>query len=59
MVQVFYPLHVDNREMLSYYARHYDTVEVNSSFYRPPTKKMIEYWYEKTPENFVYSINNV
>ncbi|MCD6563841.1 MAG: DUF72 domain-containing protein [Thermoproteales archaeon] len=54
--RVFYPLHVDNREMLSYYSQHYDTVEVNSSFYSPPSRKMVEYWYRKTPIDFVFSV---
>ena len=32
--EVFYPLHVTQSKWLEFYADHFDTVEVNATFYR-------------------------
>jgi uncharacterized protein YecE (DUF72 family) len=41
---------------LEYYAEHFDTVEVNSSFYRPPTTEMAKSWAARTPRGFEFSL---
>ncbi|MBI2833920.1 MAG: DUF72 domain-containing protein [Acidobacteria bacterium] len=41
---------------LRYYAEHFDTVEVNSSFYRPPTPAMAASWIARTPPDFEFSL---
>ena len=41
---------------LAYYAEHFDTVEVNSSFYRPPTPVMAKRWAERTPRRFEFAV---
>jgi uncharacterized protein YecE (DUF72 family) len=41
---------------LSWYAEHFDTVEVNSSFYGPPTPETTRRWVEKTPPRFEFSL---
>ncbi len=41
---------------LAFYAEHFDTVEVNSSFYRVPTVATVEKWAERTPEGFEFSL---
>jgi uncharacterized protein YecE (DUF72 family) len=41
---------------LAYYAEHFDTVEVNSSFYRPPTPAMARSWVSRTPPGFEFSL---
>jgi len=41
---------------LSYYAEHFDTVEVNSTFYRPPSPATTRKWAERTPPGFEFSI---
>ena len=43
-------------DFLGYYAEHYSIVEVDSSFYRTPTPRMVESWFEKTPDNFRFSL---
>lgn len=53
---VFYPKGLSSSDMLSYYARFFDTSEVNSSFYSIPRKDTIYFWSKKTPENFVFAI---
>lgn len=48
----FYPPRLPAREMLAYYAGQFDTVEINSSFYRFPSAEMLEGWAAQVPEEF-------
>ena len=41
---------------LSYYAEHFDTVEVNSTFYGVPTPRTTRSWVTRTPDRFEFSI---
>jgi len=41
---------------LAFYARYFDTVEVNSSFYRPPTPDTTAQWVERTGPRFRFSL---
>jgi uncharacterized protein YecE (DUF72 family) len=41
---------------LSYYAEHFNTVEVNASFYRPPEPATTRKWAERTPSGFDFSL---
>jgi uncharacterized protein YecE (DUF72 family) len=41
---------------LSFYAAHFNTVEVNSSFYRIPTPDTAETWAQRTPRDFEFSL---
>ena len=41
---------------LSYYADHFDTVEVNSTFYGQPRASVTQAWADRTPEGFEFSI---
>ncbi|MEO5896031.1 MAG: DUF72 domain-containing protein [Vicinamibacterales bacterium] len=41
---------------LKFYAEHFDTVEVNSSFYRIPSVTTARSWAERTPNNFEFSL---
>jgi uncharacterized protein YecE (DUF72 family) len=41
---------------LSYYAEHFSTVEVNSSFYGPPRAEVSRGWAAKTPPGFEFSL---
>jgi uncharacterized protein YecE (DUF72 family) len=53
---VFYPERCPARLWLDYYARHFDTVEVNATFYRLPTVKAVAGWVAQTPPDFVLTI---
>jgi uncharacterized protein YecE (DUF72 family) len=52
----FYPPGTPSAERLPYYAEHFDTVEVDSTFYRLPVPEMVERWAERTPEDFVIHV---
>ena len=52
----FYPPGTPSAERLPYYAEHFDTVEVDSTFYRLPVPEMVERWAERTPDDFVIHV---
>ena len=51
----FYPSDLPERDYLSYYAQHFDAVEVDSTFYRTPAASTVRGWYEKTPKGFLFA----
>jgi uncharacterized protein YecE (DUF72 family) len=53
---VFYPKGTAAGDYLSYYAERYPVVEVDSTFYRTPSRKMVEGWRDKTPDGFGFSL---
>jgi uncharacterized protein YecE (DUF72 family) len=53
---VFYPDKMPAGEYLSYYAQHYNIVEVDSSFYASPGPQMVRGWHNKTPDHFRFSL---
>ena len=54
---VFYPARRPRGfDELRYYAEHFDTVEVNSTFYRMPDAGMVAKWAERTPADFQFAI---
>jgi uncharacterized protein YecE (DUF72 family) len=52
----FYPPGTPSGARLPYYAEHFDTVEVDSTYYRLPVPEMVERWAERTPDDFVFHI---
>ncbi len=43
-------------ERLRFYAEHFDTVEVDSSYYHLPAERNSHLWIERTPETFTFNI---
>lgn len=54
--KIFYPEKLKSAERLPFYAEYFNTVEINNTFYRLPSKDAVTNWYERTPENFIFSI---
>ena len=52
----FYPPGTPPRERLRYYAERFDTVEVDSTFYRLPSESAVAGWAERTPPDFVMHV---
>jgi uncharacterized protein YecE (DUF72 family) len=53
----FYPREIDTAESrLRFYARHFSTVEVDSTYYALPSEKNATLWVERTPQEFVFHI---
>jgi uncharacterized protein YecE (DUF72 family) len=56
---VFYPppgARPKSFDELSFYAEHFDTVEVNSTFYGQPRREVCRKWAERTPDGFEFSV---
>ena len=53
---VFYPAGVPAREWLPFYARHFETVELNNSFYRLPTKAAFRAWRAQVGDGFLFAV---
>lgn len=53
---VFFPHGTKSNEMLEFYAKIFETVEVDSTFYAIPPSSSLENWYQKTPQNFTFSL---
>jgi len=52
----FYPEGMASSDYLSWYADRFSIVEVDSTFYRPPTLKMARGWYTRTPSGFKFAL---
>ncbi|RLC82590.1 MAG: DUF72 domain-containing protein [Chloroflexi bacterium] len=54
--EVFYPGDLPQQEWLSFYARHFPTVEINNSFYRLPSEEAFKGWRETAPQGFIFAV---
>ena len=52
----FYPEGMKPADYLTYYATKFDTVEVDSTFYRTPSVSSVKGWANKTPDEFVFAL---
>jgi uncharacterized protein YecE (DUF72 family) len=52
----WYPKGLPAGERLAHYAQHFDTVEVDSTYYRLPAEEMVSRWAERTPDGFVMHV---
>ena len=52
----FYPKDIVAADMLTYYAERFKTVEINNTFYRMPTEKVLVQWTEQVPESFTFAL---
>jgi uncharacterized protein YecE (DUF72 family) len=53
---VFYPPRLPPRRWLEYYAQHFDTVEVNATFYRLPKEQVVANWVLESPPGFLFAV---
>jgi len=54
--EVFYEKGCSKSNWLQFYAKHFNSVEVNATFYRSLSYKTYETWKEKTPHGFIWSV---
>jgi uncharacterized protein YecE (DUF72 family) len=52
----FYPEGLAPARMLAYYAERFTSVEINATFYRMPTPRLLESWAAQVPERFTFSL---
>jgi uncharacterized protein YecE (DUF72 family) len=54
----FYPQRCPQRLWLEHYASVFDTVEVNNTFYRLPSRETVEAWVHRTPDDFIFTVKS-
>jgi uncharacterized protein YecE (DUF72 family) len=52
----FYPKGMRSSAYLAFYAEHFPTVEVDSTFYGCPSARTVGNWAARTPEGFLFSV---
>ena len=52
----FYPDKLSPRKMLPFYAERFPTVEINYTFYRMPTERLLAGWSDQTPDHFRFTL---
>jgi uncharacterized protein YecE (DUF72 family) len=55
-VEEWYPEGLPARERLAWYARHFDGVEVNATFYAVPDAATVRRWVQETPDGFTFDV---
>ncbi len=51
-----YPKKLASKDFLAYYSSRFNSVEVDSTFYRIPTEATVQNWYSQTPSGFRFSL---
>ncbi len=52
----FYPPGLPQKDWLEHYAQHFDTVEINNTFYHLPDRSTFESWGQRVPSDFLYAV---
>jgi uncharacterized protein YecE (DUF72 family) len=52
----FYPVDLPERAWFAHYARLFDTVEINNSFYQLPSARTVAHWCTQAPAGFIYAL---
>jgi len=52
----FYPEGLARSKWFEYYCEHFSTYEMNGTFYKAPTLKVMQNWHDKSPEGFIYAV---
>jgi len=55
-IGTFYPKDVKQADRFQYYLKFFNTVELNSPFYRLPGKEIFIKWRKSVPEDFIFSV---
>lgn len=53
---IFYPAGTKRSEMLPFYSKVFDTIEVDSTLYAIPPATTFEKWHDETPDDFIFSL---
>jgi uncharacterized protein YecE (DUF72 family) len=53
---VLYPEGLPKREWFEHYAQHFDSVEINNTFYHLPKAATFDAWRERAPNGFCYAL---
>lgn len=54
--ELFYPAGLAKSKWFEHYAQHFDTVEINNTFYHLPKEQTIHRWHDIAPKGFLYAV---
>ncbi len=54
--EIFYPSSLPQSKWFEFYCTQFNTLELNTTFYRFPTTVMLQKWYDQSPANFKFSV---
>ena len=54
--ELFYPKGWPQKQWFEYYCQHFNTLEVNNTFYRFPEVSNLQSWFQRSPENFIFTV---
>jgi uncharacterized protein YecE (DUF72 family) len=53
---MFYPQELPVKKWFDFYCQHFTTLELNVTFYRFPKLSTLQQWYDRAPDDFVFSV---
>jgi len=54
--ETFYPKDLPQKDWFKYYCQHFNTIEINATFYKMPNKTSFDKWYIESPPDFLFTI---
>src|ERR1051325_8831004 len=54
--EVFYPSTIPQTKWFEYYCTHFNSLELNTTFYRFPRPEALQNWYHRSPADFKFSV---
>ncbi|HXF61222.1 MAG TPA: DUF72 domain-containing protein, partial [Caldilineaceae bacterium] len=54
--ELFYPRDLPQNRWFDFYTGHFDTVEINYSFYRLPSEQAFDGWRAQAPPGFIFAV---
>jgi uncharacterized protein YecE (DUF72 family) len=52
----FYPVDLPKNKWLEFYAQHFNTVEINNTFYHQPKPQTFKNWQKQAPKDFLFTV---
>ena len=52
----FYPEKLSQKNWFQYYCQHFNTIELNTTFYRFPRVEFLRNWFDRSPDDFSFSV---
>lgn len=54
--RIFYPENIAQKKWFEYYSEHFNSLELNVTFYRFPRLHFLQSWYKRSPDNFSFAV---
>ena len=53
---IFYPNDLPKTKWFDLYSEHFNTIELNMTFYKFPRVQFLNKWYDRAPDDFTFSL---